>query len=194
MMKKLHKLVLIIGLLFSGFASAQTPFIGEIKMFAGNFAPQGYAFCDGQLLPIAQNTALFSLIGTIYGGDGQTTFALPDLRGRAPIHKGQGAGLSNKQIGSRGGSETNTITVAQMPSHNHTVNAVSTNGDSTVPTNNLPANTNFFDNEYSTGATDVTMKSTMLGNTGNGQAVNNMQPYTTINYIIALTGMYPSPN
>ena len=186
--------ILMVFLLVSGLVKAQTPILGEIKMFAGNFAPQGYAFCNGQLLPIAQNAALFSLLGTTYGGDGQTTFALPDLRGRAPIHAGNGPGLTNRNLGQTGGAETNTLTVAQLPAHNHSVVAVSTPGNQTSPTNNLPADTNLFDNEYSNASGNTTMNSSMIGNTGNGQPVDNMQPYTTIHYIIALQGIFPSPN
>ena len=194
MKKNLQFGLLMVCLFVSGFVNAQTPILGEIKMFAGNFAPQGYAFCNGQLLPIAQNTALFSLLGTTYGGDGQTTFALPDLRGRAPIHAGNGPGLTNRNLGQKGGTETNTLTVAQLPAHNHSVVAVSTPGNQTSPTNNLPADTNLFDNEYSNASGNTTMNSSMIGNTGNGQPVDNMQPYTTVHYIIALQGIFPSPN
>jgi len=193
-MIKLHRLVLLSCLLFSGLVSAQDAYIGEIKMFAGTFAPSGYAFCDGQLLPIAQNAALFSLLGTTYGGNGTTTFGLPDLRGRAPIHKGQGPGLTSRSLGAMGGSETNTLTVAQMPSHKHDVYAVSSVGNQTTPTGNLMADTNLFDKEYSDANADTTMSANSVGNTGNGQAVNNMQPYVAINYIIALVGIYPSQN
>ena len=186
--------VLMVFLFVSGLVKAQTPMIGEIRMFAGTFAPQGYAFCNGQLLSIAQNTALFSIIGTTYGGDGQTTFGLPDLRGRAPIHVGNGPGLSNRNLGQKGGAETNTLTVAQLPAHNHSVVAVSTAGTSNSPTNNLPANTNLFDNEYSNASGNTTMNSSMIGNTGNGQPVDNMQPYIAINYIIAVQGVFPTQN
>lgn len=193
MKRKLHFLTLLL-MLSVGFVKAQDPFIGEIKMFAGTFAPVGYAFCDGQLLPIAQNTALFSLIGTTYGGDGQTTFALPDLRGRAPIHEGQGSGLTSRQLGSGGGTENNTLTVNQMPAHSHSLVAVSTAGNQNSPTNNLLGDTTAFDKEYSDASGNTTMNSSAIGNTGGGQQVNNMQPYRVINYIIALQGVYPSQN
>ncbi len=131
------------------------PFIGEIKMFGGNFAPRGYALCDGQLLPIAQNQALFSLLGTIYGGDGRTTFALPDLRGRAPIHAGGGAGLTNRRLGERGGAETNTLVTNQMPSHNHTISVPTTShvADDTQPAGNRLGQTRA--DVYSQGVTGV---------------------------------------
>ena len=195
-MKKVKiQLVIVLFLLISGMARSQDTFIGEIKMFAGNFAPQGYALCNGQLLQISQHQALFSIIGTTYGGDGQVTFALPDLRGRAPIHAGTGPGLSPRNLGSSGGLETTTLTVNNLPSHSHTVNAISATGNSNSPTGNLPASTGFLDNEYSNATTPAaTMGAGMIGSTGNGQAANNMQPYVTINYIIALQGVYPSPN
>ncbi|RTY90059.1 phage tail protein [Flavobacterium sp. GT3R68] len=163
-------------------------------MFAGNYAPAGWATCDGQLLPIAQNTALFSLLGTMYGGDGQTTFALPDLRGRVPVHSGTGPGLSNYQQGQAGGSEANTITVSQMPAHNHTILAVTADGNQNVATNNLPANTKALDKEYSSANPDTTMNPGMVGNTGGNQPVNNIQPYLAVTYIIALQGIYPPHN
>ncbi|AWG21283.1 phage tail protein [Flavobacterium faecale] len=162
-------------------------------MFAGNFAPRGWAFCDGQLLAISQNTALFSIIGTTYGGDGRTTFALPDLRGRVPMHPGNGPGLSGRSLGQSGGTETNTLNISQMPSHSHTVNAVSTDGNTNDPTNALPANTKVLDKEYSTAATDaVIMKSTMISPAGGNSSINNIQPYRTVNFIIALQGIFPS--
>lgn len=192
MIKKLHKSVLIACFLFSGLTSAQDAFIGEIKMFAGNYAPVGYALCNGQLLSISSNPALFSILGTMYGGDGVTTFGLPDLRGRVAVSFGQGPGLSNRVLGSMGGTETNTLSVAQMPSHNHTVNAVDAAGSLASPTGNLPADTSMFDKEYSNGSPNTTMNGSMIGNTGSNQPINNVQPYTTVNYIIALTGIYPS--
>src|SRR5512140_216933 len=115
-----------------------TPFIGEIVMFAGNFAPRSWALCNGQLLPIAQNTALFSILGTTYGGDGRTTFALPDLRGRVPVHPGQGPGLSNYVLGEMAGTENTTLLINNMPAHNHTLNAVSDAGDTAAPAGALP--------------------------------------------------------
>lgn len=168
------------------------PFIGEVKLFAGNFAPRGWAFCDGQLLPISQNTALFSILGTTYGGDGRTTFALPDLRGRAPIGPRHGAGLSDYRLGQKGGTEHVTLTVSQMPSHNHSINAVSATGNNAAPQNNLLANTAGLDREYSNANHDVQMNPNMVGNNGGNQSHENRQPYLAINYIIALQGIFPS--
>jgi microcystin-dependent protein len=166
------------------------PFIGEIIMFGGNFAPRGWAFCSGQLLPISQYTALFSILGTTYGGDGRTTFALPDLRGRVAIAQGRGPGLSNYSLGQRGGTETNTLTVAQMPSHNHIVSMpVSTDsaeenagylGSSAIYTEDPTAGKNY------PGVT--------VANTGSGTPVNNMGPFAAVSYIIALVGVFPSRN
>lgn len=168
------------------------PFIGEIILFAGNFAPRGWAFCDGQLLPITQYNALFSILGTTYGGDGRTTFALPDLRGRTPIHAGKGPGLSERRLGSKGGQETVTLTANQIPAHNHSINVDANIGNTNVPINNILANTGAFDNEYSVGTPNAQLSTHAVGNTGGGQAHNNMQPFTTINYIIALQGVFPS--
>lgn len=169
------------------------PFIGEIIMFGGNFAPRGWALCDGQLLPIASNSALFSILGTIYGGDGRTTFALPDLRGRVPMHAGNGPGLSDRRLGSRGGQETVTLTTSQIPAHHHTIFAISAVGDSNDPSSRLLANTGAFDNEYSANTSGyVTMSSNMVGNTGGGQYHTNVQPFLCVNFIIALQGVFPS--
>lgn len=176
------------------------PFIAQIVMFGGNFAPRGWAFCNGQLLPIAQNTALFSLIGTIYGGDGRTTFALPDLRGRAAVHAGgsSGPGLTNRFLGSRGGSETNTLNVTQLPSHNHNpqLRAESAPGSTGNPTNNLLGVVVTGADIYAppVPAAEVNMSSDGIvsNNVGNNQAVNNMMPYQAVNYIIALVGIFPS--
>ena len=168
------------------------PFIGEIIMFGGNFAPRGWALCDGQLLPISQNTALFSILGTTYGGDGRTTFALPDLRGRVAIHEGNGPGLSDYRLGQKGGTEHVTLTTAQIPSHSHNLGADSAAGTSNVPTNNILANTGGFDNEYSTNNPNTNLKSSAISNTGGGQSHTNIQPYLAVNYIIALVGVFPS--
>jgi microcystin-dependent protein len=176
---------------------AQEGFIGEIRMFAGNFAPRNWALCDGQLLPISSNTALFSILGTTYGGDGRTTFALPDLRGRAPIHAGQGPGLSPRYLGQRGGAETVVLTSNQMPSHNHMAQI---NADSTVATSDRPQNTFPARNAAATPQYGENVNSTLnitaisVGNAGGGQAHPNMQPYVTINYIICLVGIFPSRN
>ena len=193
------KKFLLIGLfaiLSLGKANAQQveTFLGEIRMFAGNFAPIGWAFCQGQLLPIAQNQALFSLLGTTYGGNGTTTFALPDLRGRVPVGFGQGPGLSNRVIGEQFGSELVTLNINQMPSHNHTVNAVTTEGNQNLPTNSLPANTKALDKEYSDANANTTMKATMVNPTGGSQPFGVSQPSLGVNFIIALQGIYPSRN
>lgn len=185
---------LLIGLCYTNSVTAQDPMLGEIRMFAGNFAPSGWAKCEGQLLPIAQNSALFSLLGTIYGGDGETTFGLPDLRGRVPLGSGTGSGLSSRAIGQKSGTETNTLSVGQMPTHNHSINAVVTDGNKSTPTGNFLAGTKLLDPEYSNASATTTMNSNMVANKGSGQSVNNMQPYLSVTFIIALTGVYPSPN
>lgn len=169
------------------------PFIAEIKLVAFNFAPRGWALCNGQILPIAQNTALFSLLGTTYGGNGQTTFALPDLRGRVPIHMGQGPGLSSRNLGEKIGTETVTLAVNQMPTHTHaakcqtglankqspvgTVNAVEPTGQTAM---------------YSNLAPNADMNPEANANTGGSQPHDNMQPYLVVDFIIALDGIYPS--
>jgi microcystin-dependent protein len=167
------------------------PFIGEIMMVGYTFCPRGWAEADGQLLPIAQNTALFSLYGTTYGGDGRTTFALPDLRGRVPMHVGNGPGLSPNTLGQKGGSETNTLTANQMPAHVHSLNATSAASASGDPTGNLPANTGRTFT-YAGGAPNAQMSGSAVGNTGGGQAVNNMQPFQVIRFCVALQGIFPS--
>ncbi len=166
------------------------PFIAQIMMFGGNFAPRGWAFCDGQLLPIAQNTALFSLVGTIYGGDGETTFALPDLRGRVAMHPGNGPGLTPRSEGQKGGTETNTLIAGQLPVHSHTFNLPATEeGNADAPDAAFIAG----DGTSSFGTTsDVTMATASTNNTGSSQSVNNLQPYSCVNFIIALVGIYPS--
>jgi microcystin-dependent protein len=172
-----------------------TPFIGEITLFAGNFAPRGWAFCNGQLLSIAQNTALFSILGTTYGGNGQTTFALPDLRGRVPIHPGQGPGLSNYQLGQVGGSENVTLLSTQMPAHTHPVNAVASGGNQASPAGNLPAiESTGTSKDYSSAPATGPMSASMIGATGGGQPFPIVQPYECINYIIATQGIFPSRN
>jgi microcystin-dependent protein len=170
------------------------PFIAEIKIFAGNFAPRGWAFCEGQLLPISQNQALFSLIGTIYGGDGRTSFALPDLRGRTAVGPGNGPGLSSYREGQKGGLEHVTLTTSQMPSHNHQVNAVSATGNTAAPSGAYLANTAGLDREYSTATPDVQMNSNMLSHMGGNQSIENRQPYLSIYYIICMVGTFPSRN
>lgn len=193
-MKKITILLVVFVSLFSGNkAIAQSdPFIGQISLVAFNYAPQGWAKCEGQLLPIAQNQALFALLGTTYGGDGMTTFALPDLRGRVPMGDGNGPGLTPRVLGEKSGSETNTLTIAQMPMHNHTVNASTVDGDQNLPTGSIPANTKALDKEYTSTAANTTMSPSMIGVAGGSQPVNNVQPYTTLTYIIALQGVWPS--
>ena len=165
------------------------PFIGQIQMYGFNFAPRGWALCDGQLLPISTNTSLFSLLGTTYGGDGRTTFALPDLRGRVPIHQGTGPGLSPRKIGSKSGSETVTLTVAEMPGHNHQLTCSDVPATLDSPVNNVIAN-------VPKPAFDPTGTQTMspgaITNNGGSRSHNNMQPYLTINFCIALVGIFPS--
>lgn len=169
------------------------PFIAEIRIFAGNFAPRSWAFCNGQSLPVAQNTALFSLIGTTYGGDGRTTTALPNLKGRAPMHPGRGPGLTSRRLGQRGGSETVTLSEAQMPNHTHTAEASTGNANSNDPTSNhyLAQPTARGANIYQTGTGNQVDLEKLL-DTGGSQPHNNMQPFLTLNYIIALVGLYPS--
>ena len=179
------------------------PFIGEIVMFAGNFAPRGWAFCEGQLLPISQNTALFSLLGTTYGGDGRTTFGLPDLRGRLAIHAGTGPGLSTRNLGAKFGSENETLTINQLPSHNHlatstTEIAVNTSAGEEGIGNGQHLTSHF--NAFNAAATDDKTlggsgsTTTTTGNTGGNQAHTNMQPSIAINYIICVQGVFPSRN
>jgi microcystin-dependent protein len=167
------------------------PFVGEIRMFAGNFAPSGWSLCDGQLLAVSQNDALFSLLGTIYGGDGRTTFGLPDLRGRIPIHTGSGPGLSTRQLGAKGGAENVTLTTNQLPSHTHPVKGTNDIGNSTEPAGRLPASSNTIDLYVSTAPT-VDFNAAAVPGTGGSQSHNNLMPFLCINFIIALVGIYPS--
>ena len=166
------------------------PFIGEIRMFAGNFAPRSWAFCNGQLLQVNQNDALFSLLGTIYGGDGRTTFGLPDLRGRLPIHAGTGPGLTPRAQGQKSGTETVTPTAAQLPSHTHALQASTQPADSALPQDNLLAETDF--DCYASPRSLVGMATQAISNTGGSQAHNNVMPFTCVNFIIALFGIFPS--
>lgn len=166
------------------------PFVGEIKMFGGNFAPQGWMFCQGQLLAISQHSALFSILGTTYGGDGRTTFALPDLRGRAPIQQGNGPGLTPIALGQRSGNETNTLTVNQIPAHNHSMSVLSEDADQESPSGNLLAVTS--EDVYAESSSSGSLYGDGTGNTGGGQAVNNMMPSAVVSYVIAIIGIYPS--
>lgn len=170
------------------------PYIGQIYLVGYNFAQRSFALCQGQLLPISSNTALFSLIGTIYGGDGRTTLQLPDLRGRAAVGMGNGAGLTDRRIGQRSGQETHQLNTNEMPQHSHATTLRGSEEDavSTDPaTGVLAAGT-----LYHAGAPDVNFPSSAItaGNAGNSQAHNNMQPYLVLNYQIALQGLFPSRN
>ena len=169
------------------------PFIAEIRIFAGNFAPRSWAFCDGQLLPISQNTALFSLIGTTYGGDGRSTTALPNLQGRVPMHPGRGPGLTSRRLGQRGGVENVSLSEVQMPNHTHQLLGVVSPADSSMPSSNSLARTTA-DLPYQNNTTGnlVDMAPQALPNQGGSQMHNNMQPYLAMNFIIALQGLYPS--
>ena len=169
------------------------PFIGQIKMFAGTFAPVNYAFCDGAILAISQNQALFSLLGTIYGGDGRTNFALPDLRGRVPIHKGRAPGLTNRPQGQSAGVATATLTTNELSTHTHPFQASTVDGGSKTPANTVVSHT-AEGNFYATTAPSVDMDSKAVEGTGGGQPHLNLMPYLAINFIIALTGTYPSRN
>ena len=163
------------------------PFLSEVRMMSFGFAPKGWAFCNGQLLPIAQNQALFSLLGTTYGGDGRVTFGLPDLRGRVPISMGPGYTL-----GQRGGEESHTLTINEMAQHNHLANATNSNGSQPLDSG---AYLGAFNNGYSASTTDITpLNPLTVGNAGGSQAHQNMQPFLTINFSIALQGIFPSQN
>lgn len=167
------------------------PFVAEIRIFPFNFAPKGWAFCDGQILPISQNTALFSLLGTMYGGDGKSNFALPNLQGSAPLHQGQGPGLSIYNEGQMGGSETVTLLQSEMPQHSHQASGGS-GSEPTSPANNtwgaLPGRTP--PPMYADGNPNVLMGNTLTP-AGGGLPHNNMQPYLTLNFCIALQGIFP---
>ena len=167
------------------------PFVGEIRMFAGNFAPRGWAFCDGQLLAVSQNDALFSLLGTIYGGDGRTTFGLPDLRGRIPIHAGTGPGLSPRRLGAKAGSEKETLTVNQLPSHTHEFRGSNQNTLFSPPAGRVVGNQTQVD-LYNTNGPTENMSSKAVTNVGGSRSHTNLMPFLCINFIIALFGIYPS--
>jgi len=197
-MKKIKYLIAGCFLFTSSVQAELDPFIGEIQFFAGNFAPRGWAFCDGQLLDIAQNTALFSILGTTYGGDGRTNFALPDMRGRIPVHVGQGIGLSPRALGEKSGTETNNLSLNQMPVHSHSLNARSSSARSTVPTGNTLARTRSnlraYENVSATNPADAQLDTVSIANAGTGASVNNMHPSIAVNCIIALEGLFPSRN
>lgn len=165
------------------------PYVGEIRMFGGNFAPLGWAFCNGALIPIAENDVLFQLIGTTYGGDGQSTFALPDLRGRLAVHNGSGF-----VIGQSAGSETVTLTVNQLPVHSHAFLASQNNGTATSPAGQVPATLAAGSNAYLQGpATAALSSSSLLPDSGGSQPHDNLQPFVCVSFIISLFGIFPSP-
>ena len=168
------------------------PFIAEVRIFAGNFAPRGWAFCDGQTLPISQNTALFSLVGTVYGGDGRTTLGLPDLQGRAAMHPGNGPGLTSRRLGEEGGVEAVTLAEANMGSHTHTVNAdAAVTNVGRQPSNHYPTTAGGRGaNLYNSAGAATPLNE--LEEAGGGAAHTNIQPYLALNFIIALVGLYPS--
>jgi microcystin-dependent protein len=207
-------LALIAGLGVSQSAVAQEALLGEIKMVGFNFAPRGYAKCDGQLISITSNTALFSLLGNTFGGDGRTTFALPDLRGRVAIHPGTGNGLMERRLGQRGGAEYSYMTTTQMPPHTHyalttvtditaTLKGTNASGNSTTPADSSLASQRRT-NIYSADAPDVDLHAgsivatatatTTVSTTGRGQPQNNMMPFLGVNHVISLNGIYPSRN
>ncbi|WP_027890999.1 phage tail protein [Calidithermus chliarophilus] len=165
------------------------PFIAEIRIVGFQFAPRGWARCDGQLLPINQNTLLFSLLGTTYGGNGRTTFALPDLRGRAPVQPGQGPGLSNRTLGQSGGSQTVTLLQTQIPAHNHALRAVNDLADSSNPGGSLARAAGV--QPYGTGSPNAVLAPQSVGAAGGSQPHNNLQPYLMLNFVIALQGVFP---
>ena len=167
------------------------PFLAEVRIVGFNFAPRGWAFCDGQILPISQNQSLYSLLGTTYGGDGRTSFALPDLRGRSPIHVGSSNG-SVHLLGQKGGEETHTLNAAEMPQHRHVLKASSTSGNNPIPQNNILASSP--NPVYHEANNLVAMSSATLASVGGGQAHNNMQPTLVLNFCIALRGLFPSRN
>ncbi|HKJ79893.1 MAG TPA: tail fiber protein [Prolixibacteraceae bacterium] len=168
------------------------PFLAEIRIVGFNFAPRGWAFCDGQILPINQNQSLFSLLGTTYGGDGRTTFALPDLRGRTPVHEGS-SNPSTFSLGQKGGEETHTLLVNEMPLHSHSVQIKDDDGTNSPQANNSIANSKF-ETRYTNGTADKDMHTSSVQPKGGGQAHNNMQPTLVLNYCIALQGLFPSRN
>jgi microcystin-dependent protein len=169
-----------------------TPYVGQISMFGGNFAPRNWALCNGQLMAISQNQALFAILGTTYGGDGVTTFGLPNMQGRVPLHWGTGQGLTPRVLGEMSGSESVTLIGNQMPIHNHLVNAGNEDADVKNPNGAyLAAPTAAI---YTAAAPNVQMNPQMVGNAGGNQPHNNMQPYLAVTFIIALFGIFPSRN
>jgi microcystin-dependent protein len=167
------------------------PFIGEIRIFAGNFAPTGWALCDGQLIPISENDTLFNLIGTTYGGDGQETFALPDLRGRLPLHQGTGSSGTSYVIGESGGVEDVTLTTNQIPSHTHPLVATTAVGAAASPLNSVPAASGS-SNVYRPGPAGTPLAAQAVSASGGSQPHTNLQPYLCVDFIISLFGIFPT--
>ena len=195
--------IVLVSFLSTNQTYSQDPFIGEVIIFAGNFAPRGWAFCDGQLLQISSHSALFSILGTTYGGDGRTTFALPDLRGRAVLHAGNGPGLTSRLLGQKLGTETVQLTVNKMPSHSHIATSATTEiAVSTAAGEEGTGNLNFIAGHPNAFSTTTTIGAALggvtstksIGNIGGNLSHNNMQPVLVVNYIIALQGTYPSRN
>ena len=167
------------------------PFLAEVRIVGFNFAPRGWAFCDGQILPINQNQSLYSLLGTTYGGDGRTSFALPDLRGRAPMHPGTVGDGSTVSQGQKSGEESVSLTAAEIPQHSHDLSGASSAGNSPIPTGNVLAS---YTGGYAPSGSAATSLASPTGNTGGGQAHNNMQPSLALSFCIALQGLFPSRN
>jgi microcystin-dependent protein len=167
------------------------PFVAEIRIFPFNFAPKGWAFCDGQILPLSQNTALFSLLGTTYGGDGKSNFALPNMQGNAPMHPGQGPGLSLHDLGETGGSETVSLLESEIPSHSHALSASNSDGTDQAPAGEQLAGGVGGIALYGTPGALTALSGNALAPAGGDQPHNNMQPYLTLNFCIALQGVYP---
>ena len=171
------------------------PFVAEIRIFAGNFAPKGWALCNGQLMPISQNTALFSLLGTTYGGDGKSNFALPNLQGSAPMQAGQGPGLSLRDLGETGGEQTVTLLQTEMPAHSHTLSATASGGDTNSPVGHAPAESRVgrqTQPQYSATGNGSPMSAEALSISGGNLPHNNMPPYLALTFIIALQGVFPA--